>query len=235
MGAVLAFQPMPRFAKDQWLSAQMARADLSPGAKLCAWGLVSFHNEKTGQCNPAAATLAVRIGLTVRGVQKGLAALAAAGAVVVMSARGRRGSNGYILAGVNTNDVRSERPADTNEAHGDDEHCSAQYEPRSSKPFNNPKNHSAGTPAQGIAGQEKECGALGALRAALERMKGRAWVARWLSALGLLSAEGGRVCLSAPSRMVRDYLDGTAGIELRRAAALVWPGLRGLSVVVAPR
>lgn len=237
MGAVLSFQPMARPAKSAWLDAVMSRTDLSPGAKLTAWALVRHHNDQTGQCNPSAARLALVAGLTVRGVQKALAGLVAAGLVLVIGAVRGRGSNGYILAG-DTNHVRN---TDANAVPVDSERGSGHSEHGSYKPVNNQiLNLGAGKPACVQAGQNQgreavaDAGPLSRLRAVLARMKGETWVARWAAGLALVGCDGGRVRLAVPSPMIRDHLDGTAGVELRRAAGVVWPDMRSLSVEVAP-
>lgn len=225
MGAVLAFQPMAWRDREEWVGAVMT-SPATPGEKLVAWALSKFHNEKSGQCNPSAQTIAARIGLTLRGVQKALAGLEARGFIRVLSAVRRGGSNGYILERL-TNAVRIPDNPNANTVPAECEHGSADCERGSHKPLEQDLNMGAGGAARNVrvieGGRDRRPSQIDRLRAAMERIKGASWVRAWLSEIQL-SASGDTVRVVAKTAFVRDRLDGTDGIDFRKGVGQCWPG-----------
>jgi hypothetical protein len=102
--------------KFEWLDRVSVDRSVGSFAFRVAYLLSGYFNRTTGAAFPSQTTLAVRLGATVRGVQKALRELVEAGHLVVEEAAGRGRTNQYRPALQNTNHGSSF--ADKNTNHG---------------------------------------------------------------------------------------------------------------------
>lgn len=87
--------PATMAEKFKWLKEVLRDRALSASAKNVATALVTFHNDRTGQCNPSQGRLAEAIGLSRRRVNRLVAELKAGGWIEV---EGTLGASDYRLA-----------------------------------------------------------------------------------------------------------------------------------------
>jgi hypothetical protein len=90
--------------KFEWLERISLDPSVGPFAFRVAFVLSGFFNRTTGRAFPSQETLALRLGATVRGIQKALRQLCEAGYLTVIEALGRGHTNQYSPTVENTND-----------------------------------------------------------------------------------------------------------------------------------
>lgn len=100
--------------KMAWHEQVLVDPDLSPLAKVVAGCILHDLNATTGDAWRGQAGIATMLGVTARGVQKALAALAAAGHIEITTAKGRGKTNRYRAVLKNTNGRSSFQPEKTN-------------------------------------------------------------------------------------------------------------------------
>lgn len=104
------------FMRDKlaWHEQVLTDPELPPLAKVVAGCILHDLNATTGDAWRGQTGIATMLGVTARGVQKALAALAAAGHIEIITAKGRGKTNRYRAVLKNTNGRSSFPPENTN-------------------------------------------------------------------------------------------------------------------------